>query len=270
MERIIKLAGFLSVLISIFGALFKTFHLPGAGILIMVGGGLFGLLFIPLVIINTLISENKINKFLITLGWLFASLLSNGLLFKLMHWQGATVLLISGTIGFTVLFAPLYYFKATEIKAPQIYSIVIIAFGCLFFSLFDLGHSRKVDHLVNTHKFMHESAEKIFELNDQTIIDSADIFKQNVRSTTDSINTSLEHLVTSILSNENRANIELKSKELINSIQIYNQMLKTDKNVNQINTEDLAHIYPNATAVMLTILAKIQLNLATNEASLLK
>lgn len=79
------------------GIFFKIMHWPGAGPLIVVFSSFFSLYMIPVAIENIMNSEKKaltmINNIISAITGM---ILSVGLLFKIMHWPGASVMLVFG------------------------------------------------------------------------------------------------------------------------------------------------------------------------------
>jgi hypothetical protein len=149
MKRILKISGLLSSILTIVGALFKTFHLPGAGIMLVVGAGLFCFLFLPLLIALKFKDEDKqVDKWVFGFGFFLAMLISTGVLFKFMHWPFANILMLSGLFAFLFVYVPLYFF--TRIRRPElafntmVNSVLMLACGGLLFSLMNL-HKKDVN-----------------------------------------------------------------------------------------------------------------------------
>ena len=139
---------FTSVLVTAFMilfSLFKIFHLPGAGALFVITVVLFSSLFLPLVILIKLKDESKkTEKMVYSFGFLLGISTSIGVLFKLMHWPYAGILMLSGVSIFTFIYVPLYYItqsRTTKDKYQTILlSILMFTVGGLMFALFDLKH----------------------------------------------------------------------------------------------------------------------------------
>ena len=79
------------------------------------------------------------------MGYLYgigAAVVILGVLFKLMHWPWATVLMLSSTLIFNFVYIPLYFisrFKREELKFNTIVnSVVMFSFGSVLLALFDL------------------------------------------------------------------------------------------------------------------------------------
>lgn len=144
MRNTLKISGIVSALFTILGASLKVLHLPGAGFSIILGGTLFSLLFLPLMIVLKFKDEEKqVDKIVLSFGFLIAMVAFTGVIFKLMHWPWANIMMISGTATFVFAYVPLYYF--TRVRRPElkfnatINSVLMMACGGLIFALFNLG-----------------------------------------------------------------------------------------------------------------------------------
>ena len=155
MKRTLKITGLISVVLIVIGAIFKTMHWPGAGMMYVSGFVIFSLLFIPLnIVLQTRDDKNKIDKLVMILGLLLTITGSIGLLFKVMHWPGASVLFF-GSLGlFGLVFIPLYF--VTRYRNPEtrfnaiIHSVFMTAAAAILFALIDLRPSYPVQRSVET------------------------------------------------------------------------------------------------------------------------
>lgn len=150
MKNTLKYTGLLSAFLTITGALLKIFHLPGAGITIVLGGFLFTLIFLPLMIALKFRDEEKtVDKWVFSIGFLLAMSITTGMIFKMMHWPFANKLTLIGLVGFIFIYIPLYYI--TRIRRPElrfntiINSVLMMACGGLLFAMYNLGYSKKVE-----------------------------------------------------------------------------------------------------------------------------
>lgn len=144
MRNTLKITGIVSALFTILGASLKVLHYPGAGFSIILGGTLFSLLFLPLMIVLKFKDEEKqVDKIVLSFGFLIAMVAFTGIIFKLMHWPWANIMMMSGTAAFVFAYVPLYYF--TRVRRPElkfnatINSVLMMACGGLIFALFNLG-----------------------------------------------------------------------------------------------------------------------------------
>ncbi|PHR49726.1 MAG: hypothetical protein COA32_00925 [Fluviicola sp.] len=148
MRNTLKIAGIASAILTVLGAILKTFHLPGAGIALIMGGILFSLVFLPLVIVLKFKDEeSKTDKWVFSIGFLLAILITLGIIFKLMHWPYANIMMFSGLTTFVFGYVPLYFI--TRIRRPElrfntiVNSVLMMACGGMLYALQDLGYSKK-------------------------------------------------------------------------------------------------------------------------------
>lgn len=145
MKKTMYLTSVLVTAFMILFSLFKIFHLPGAAVFLLTTVVLFSLLFLPLVILIKLKDDSrKTEKMVFSFGFLLGISTSIGVLFKLMHWPYAGILMLSGVSIFTFIYVPLYYItqsRTTNDKYQTILlSILMFTVGGLMFALFDLKH----------------------------------------------------------------------------------------------------------------------------------
>lgn len=113
MKRFMYLIGMLSAMSFVLGWTFAMMHWPGATEL-SIGGFLgFTFIFIPLNTINyfkTKIQRALSEKLRLLTGIASAMIMASAIIFKLLHLQGADVLLLSGAFLFTFGFLPFLFF----------------------------------------------------------------------------------------------------------------------------------------------------------------
>jgi hypothetical protein len=81
------------------GITFKFMHWPGANVMLILGLSSFALLFIPLLLRKKLKEgTSERNTLMNTLGASGLTLFSLGILFKIMHWPGASVMLLMSVL----------------------------------------------------------------------------------------------------------------------------------------------------------------------------
>lgn len=82
------------------GITFKFQHWPGAGVMLVLGLTSFALIFVPMLLRHRLKEESTDRRtFMNTCGAMGLTLFSLGLLFKIMHWPGAAIMLTL-SVGF--------------------------------------------------------------------------------------------------------------------------------------------------------------------------
>ena len=130
--------------------------MPGAGLGIVLGLGFFSLIFIPLnVVLKFKDNKEKSNPLIMTIGMLTASTATIGVLFKIMHWPFANVLMFSSLLVFMIVFIPIYFiinYRNPETKFNTIINTTfMIGAAGMLFALTNLSRSNDND-VQETHK----------------------------------------------------------------------------------------------------------------------
>jgi hypothetical protein len=90
------------------GTLFKAMNWPGANPLLILSVGLLFFFLVILLVLNLNTESSDITKAAQGLGTVAGLIFSNGILFKIMHWPGANVMLLLGMLVLFFVFVPLY------------------------------------------------------------------------------------------------------------------------------------------------------------------
>ncbi|MEM9718226.1 MAG: hypothetical protein AAGA10_03190 [Bacteroidota bacterium] len=113
MKKLTYLTGFTGSISLTSGAAFKLLHLPGADQLFMLGYIVFLLIFVPLLAVDrsqASTTKSQSERWKIILGLTSSIILGVAGVFKLAHFQGAHLLLMSGIIIFAMGFLPFLFF----------------------------------------------------------------------------------------------------------------------------------------------------------------
>jgi hypothetical protein len=273
MKRTLKITGILTVFFTIIGAVFKTLHLPGAGVTIILGGALFSFVFMPLLIILKFKDdESKVDKWVFSFGLLLGIGLAVGLVLKLMHWPGAFKVLLTSTVLFTFVYVPIYF--ATRIKRPElkfntiVNSVLMMACGGLFFALFNLGSSRTLEeHLVENHKILHENAKMLFESNSRLMETEEKEGAEDLHGKTVEVNEQIERMAAVLVKEKNHRTTGKINKDLKSSVKEYNSYIKglDSAQLIGVNGSVLNDIRSFNVETSMNILARMQQELAVNE-----
>lgn len=178
MKRTLKLSGFISISLLLLAATLKTFHLPGAGVTYVLGGLFFSLFFLPLMIIFNFKNDlTKSEKWVNSLGFFLAIFACIGILFKVMHWPFANIMMISSVTLFIFVFIPLYFFTGNrdpEKRFKKIMTTVLMtAFAGMLYSLFNLGFSKSVNEsLDSVQNHIEKRTIELMEINQKNVTDS--------------------------------------------------------------------------------------------------
>jgi len=123
------LSAYLTALFFIAGTLFRIQHWPGAAVCLSLAALSGALFFIPALVINRFNNSDDRNKrpayILGSAGLVFYLA---GMLFKIMHWPMATILMVSGVLVLCILAFPLYTWvtwkDSTHISSVFLYMII--------------------------------------------------------------------------------------------------------------------------------------------------
>jgi hypothetical protein len=114
MKRLTYLIGFFASVALTLGFFFKLMHLPGGFELSMIGTIGLAFLFLPLILVNKfkhLGSQATIVKVKWVFGSLSAVVFATGVVFKMLHYPGAGVLVAIGVLFFCLGFLPVLFFR---------------------------------------------------------------------------------------------------------------------------------------------------------------
>lgn len=179
MKKTMMISGAISVAAFIFGSFLKIMHWPGAGVMLVLGIVFSSLLFLPLMAIlkNREIKERQ-DKLVVILGTAVGILYSNFVLFKVMHWPGANILLFSFISLAFFIFLPVYFFsgiRKPETKVNTITSsILLMMIIGLQFTLINVRPSRNLLQM-KMYTYIHNEeilANMRHELNDTSAVPS--------------------------------------------------------------------------------------------------
>lgn len=307
MKRTLKISGIASALFTITGATLKTLHLPGAGITIVLGGLLFCLVFLPLMIALKFKDEEKqVDKWVFTLGFLLAMGASAGIVFKLMHWPFANILMRGSITAFVFAYVPLYYLtrvRRAELRFnTTVNAVLMMACGGMLYALMNLGYSYKLeqslysvnhfteaskqdfnsasaklfsektssDTLKTLHEISQKTLEKIDAIKNDLIAFSEGI--SNKKASTFQVSDLRDPHNTDVVNKHfGAATGDLSRQALRESVSAYNKELKNyypERSELQIKLEKLQLDKTNL-IVVLNELSQVQLQVANNEYSLL-
>lgn len=130
-------SGSFATLLLVLGLVFKFMHWPGASMLLVVSILLFSLLFLPLVFLLTA-KDAKVStaRWSAGIGIAAGMAISLGILFKVMHWPYANILMICSLMAIVFLFLPIYFFtgiRNPDTKVNTMVTSIVILVGCGMF-----------------------------------------------------------------------------------------------------------------------------------------
>lgn len=277
MKRTLKISGIATVLLMTVGAILKTLHLPGAGIMLVSGGFLLSLLFLPLLIILKMRdSESLLEKLVFSFGFLLAIVISMGVIFKLQHWPMANMLMIGGTATFTFLFVPIYFF--TRIRKPEhrfntiVNAVLMMTCGGMFFSLFDLSYSYTYQkQMQDTYVYLQNNIDRLNQSNERIYQMTKDGSVQNIQDLGDQLATNIGSLTLKIEEKNSTANIGKAILQIQEGLGLYNQEIARLKieGMEGLDPEEFAVMHRLRVPLALDLLSRAQLSLSINENVLL-
>jgi len=171
MKKAMIISGTASVGLLSFGLFFKFMHWPGASIGILLGITILSLIFLPLMFILKIKEKQNIkDKITIGIGAFAGILISMGILFKIMHWPYANIMMNSSIAILMLLFLPFYFFSGIrnpETKVNTIVSSILLisATGLLF----TLMRSPRATFLIDkqlTETYLRDDQLLRFEMNE--------------------------------------------------------------------------------------------------------
>lgn len=139
MKKVTTISGIFSAIVLNIGIIFKYMHWPGAAVCILLGILSMAFVFLPLVLImrnrDTTSTREKIVN---SLGFVLAITLSLHVLFKVMHWPGANILInVTGLL--LAGFIPLFFFNGYKNESTRpntiIVTLLILSGTGLFFTM---------------------------------------------------------------------------------------------------------------------------------------
>jgi len=144
MKKFAAYLGITTATLIFIGVFFKLMHWPGAGISLTIGLITLSIIVFPTLIILEFTNQSDLYKKLSNaFGLVSAIILSLGTLFKIMHWPGASMLIITGLSFLGFIFLPLNAFKNYKLAENKLLSIamssLIFVGAFLFWSLYKIN-----------------------------------------------------------------------------------------------------------------------------------
>ncbi len=129
MKQKIYTLGLIITSIIFLGALLKINHWPGGGQLLILGIVMLVIVFLPLALRNHFRTEGgRKNLLLYIVTWLTCFVVFGGMLFKLMHWPGAGIALLTALPFPYVVFLPVFLIMTSKDKNFSIHNTVAVLF----------------------------------------------------------------------------------------------------------------------------------------------
>jgi hypothetical protein len=134
MNSTMKISGYVSSLLILIGSFFKFQHWPGANVMIVVGVFFLATLFLPILFILKFKSTDENNRSIVLsiIGFISSLLICVGILFRILHWPGARMMIIIGCVLLILGYLPIYIlsiYKNTTNKINATATIILIIAG---------------------------------------------------------------------------------------------------------------------------------------------
>jgi Ca2+/Na+ antiporter len=124
-------------------------HWPGANVMFVIGAALLALIYLPLILHHKLKESPRNEALMHIAGFVGLAFTTVGSLFKIMHWPGASVLLMVGMGTLAFIYVPVYFYKKYQVSAnkPITFSASLVAMTCLIlvFALTRVNNSKNYD-----------------------------------------------------------------------------------------------------------------------------
>lgn len=137
MKNTLNIIGYLTALLLVTSAVFKINHFPGAGIIMPITGVFLSIYFF--VFITNKMKDGS-GRYLLAIA---VALVNMGIIFKYMHWTGASILILLAVASFCLVYAPMLFMK--KIKEEGANKLMYAA-GILGMVAFALGIVFKLQH----------------------------------------------------------------------------------------------------------------------------
>ena len=191
--------GLTSTFLLLAGTIFKLMHWPGANVMVVLGAAFLALVYLPLILTHKLKESPKDEALLHILGFIGLAFTTVGVLFKVMHWPGASVTLIGGMGILAFGYVPVYFYKRyqTSVNKPLTMSSSMIAMACLIliFALMKTGNSSWYEHgVMRTNENLAQQTEQLTALNQRLYLSDSDVGLSELKSESDQLVAHLDAL----------------------------------------------------------------------------
>ncbi|MFO0355905.1 MAG: hypothetical protein ACK50A_03050 [Sphingobacteriaceae bacterium] len=177
MKKVMIVSGTISAVFFSLGLILKFLHLPGASMGIILGIGLLSIVFLPLMFVLKIKEKQQLkDKFTIGTGAIAGILISLGILFKVMHWPYANMMMNASIAILILLFLPFYFF--TGIRNPEtkvnttVSTILIVSATGLLFTLMRSPRASLLIDAQHIKSYLHD--EKLLQAEKVAVNEASD------------------------------------------------------------------------------------------------
>ncbi|HLN22319.1 MAG TPA: hypothetical protein VK213_14595 [Bacteroidales bacterium] len=137
MKNKLYIAGLVNLMVILTGSLFKILHLPLAGILISIGIVCFAVFFLPAALISAYSGSQK-NGLLYAVTWVTCFVVFTAMLFKIMHWPFAGILLTLAIPLPYIVFLPVFLYSTSRENQLTLNKTSVVMFLLVLSSVFNV------------------------------------------------------------------------------------------------------------------------------------
>lgn len=139
MKKSVYFSGISCAILMLFGCVAKIMHWPGADVMIVLSVFLFCFWFLPAGLMNSYsaLPIQKMKTLHIASFFVFFICMM-GVLFKVMHWPGAGILLLPGLMLPFVVFLPMYLYHTREEEKTGNKNFFALTIGLIFLAVFSV------------------------------------------------------------------------------------------------------------------------------------
>ncbi|MBD80063.1 MAG: hypothetical protein CL840_14215 [Crocinitomicaceae bacterium] len=142
MKAILSSTGFFSLSIMTLGGLFKIQHYPGASLMLIVGTMIFVFAFLPTYFIHRIKTKGNQLEVFEALGYIVSvALIALGILFRVQHYPGSSIMLILGMCLFIMLFIPLYALRFFQEKKQRNSQNILVGMTMIALTIMFMAHN---------------------------------------------------------------------------------------------------------------------------------
>lgn len=148
MKQKLYITGLINLLVILTGIIFKINHFPGAGILLSLGIAAFVIITVPLSLINSYRNAENGSRLLYIVTGITCLVVFTAMLFKIMHWPFASIMLIIAILFLNIVFLPVFVFitgRKDHFSITNTVSVLfLLAINSVFSALLSLNVTRTV------------------------------------------------------------------------------------------------------------------------------
>lgn len=137
MKKLIYILGIITINLLLIGCIFKINHWPGAGVALTLSLVLLSFWFLPTALLHHYKrNDHKHKKWLYITAFISFFIMFLAALFKIQHWNGASLLLMIAIPIPFVLFLPIYIYHSAKDKQQSSLYFTAVILGLIFIAVY--------------------------------------------------------------------------------------------------------------------------------------